>query len=57
MSAQLYGMLVDDTPGPLMEPSATSALLGLAGRTLPFVMQGKDVEKPTFRLIGALATF
>jgi hypothetical protein len=45
MFAQLYGMLADGTPGPLMKASATSALLGLAAGTLPFVMRGKDVRK------------
>jgi DHA1 family bicyclomycin/chloramphenicol resistance-like MFS transporter len=46
MFAQLYGMLADGTPGPLVEVSATSALLGLIAGILPFVMRGKDVRKP-----------
>jgi DHA1 family bicyclomycin/chloramphenicol resistance-like MFS transporter len=46
MFAQLYGMLADGTPGPLVEVSATSALLGLVSGTLPFVMREKDFRKP-----------
>jgi DHA1 family bicyclomycin/chloramphenicol resistance-like MFS transporter len=46
MFAQLYGMLADGTPGPLVEASATSALLGLVAGTVPFVMRGKAVRKP-----------
>jgi hypothetical protein len=46
MFAQLYGILADGTPGPLVEASATSALLGLAAGTLPFVMRRKDIRKP-----------
>jgi DHA1 family bicyclomycin/chloramphenicol resistance-like MFS transporter len=41
MFAQLYGMLADGTPSPLVEASATSAVLGLAAGTLPFVMRGR----------------
>ena len=46
MFAQLYGMLADGTPGLLVEASATSALLGLAAGTLPFVVRGRTLEKP-----------
>jgi DHA1 family bicyclomycin/chloramphenicol resistance-like MFS transporter len=46
MFAQLYGILADGTPRPLVEASATSALLGLAAGTLPFVMRRKEVRSP-----------
>jgi hypothetical protein len=36
--AQLYGLLADGTPGPLMRTTAISALLGLLVGALPFAM-------------------
>jgi DHA1 family bicyclomycin/chloramphenicol resistance-like MFS transporter len=39
--AQLYGLLADGTPGPLVETTAVSALLGLVVGVLPFVMARK----------------
>ena len=38
MFAQLYGLLADGTPGPLVEAAATSAVLGLVVGTLLFAM-------------------
>lgn len=37
--AQFYGMLADGTAGPLVQASATSAVLGLAAGALPFLMR------------------
>jgi DHA1 family bicyclomycin/chloramphenicol resistance-like MFS transporter len=36
--AQLYGILADGTPGPLLQTTAVSALLGLAAGGLPFLI-------------------
>lgn len=38
MFAQLYGLLADGSPGPLVQAAATSAVLGLAVGALPFAM-------------------
>ncbi len=37
--AQLYGILADGTPGPLVQATATSAVLGLAAGGLPFLIR------------------
>lgn len=44
MFAQLYGILADGTPRPLIVASATSAVLGLAAGILPLVVRGKDIS-------------
>jgi len=36
--AQLYGLLADGTPVPLVQATMTSAMLGLAVGALPFLM-------------------
>ncbi len=42
--AQLYGMLADGTPGPLVKATTTSALLGLAAGGLPFLISRRKAS-------------
>jgi DHA1 family bicyclomycin/chloramphenicol resistance-like MFS transporter len=40
--AQLYGILADGTPGPLVQATSTSAVLGLAAGGLPFLIRRRQ---------------
>ncbi len=40
--AQLFGILADGTPGPLVQAASTSAVLGLAAGGLPFPIRQRQ---------------
>jgi MFS transporter, DHA1 family, multidrug resistance protein len=40
--AQLYGILADGTPGPLVQATLTSAVLGLAAGGMPFLIRQRQ---------------